>query len=109
MRFADRASLSLTNLTNTAMFRSSITGTDSMAKPVNIYDAKTHLSELVDRAAAGEEIVIAKAGRPIARLVPLRVAAKQRTAGRWAARAKIAANFDAPLSADLLAAFEGQE
>jgi prevent-host-death family protein len=42
-----------------------------MGKPVNLYEAKSHLSELVDRAAAGEEIVIAKAGKPMARLVPV--------------------------------------
>ena len=43
----------------------------SMAKSVNLYEAKSHLSELVERAAGGEEIVIAKAGKPKARLVPL--------------------------------------
>jgi prevent-host-death family protein len=95
----------LTNLTNERIFRSATAGTETMGKPVNIYDAKTHLSELVDRAAAGEEIIIAKAGRPTARLVPLRVAAKQRVSGRWAARIKIAADFDAPLPPELLAAF----
>jgi len=42
-----------------------------MGKPVNLYEAKSHLSELVERAAAGEEIVIAKAGKPMARLVPV--------------------------------------
>lgn len=78
-----------------------------MGKPVNIYDAKTHLSELVDRAAAGEEIVIAKAGRPTARLVPLRAVHEQRVPGRWAGRIRIASDFDAPLPASLLDAFEG--
>jgi prevent-host-death family protein len=43
----------------------------NMAKPINLYEAKSHLSELVERAADGEEIVIAKAGKPMARLVPL--------------------------------------
>lgn len=42
-----------------------------MGKPINLYEAKSHLSELVARAAAGEEIVIAKAGKPMARLVPI--------------------------------------
>lgn len=42
-----------------------------MGKPINLYEAKSHLSELVDRAAAGEEIVIAKAGKPMARLIPI--------------------------------------
>jgi prevent-host-death family protein len=102
------ARIGLTNLTNLGIFRSSTTETETVTKPVNIYDAKTHLSELVDRAAAGEEIVIAKAGRPTARLVPLRVASKQRVAGRWTT-AKIAADFDGPLPPNLLRAFEGTE
>lgn len=42
-----------------------------MGKPFNLYEAKSHLSELVDRAARGEEIVIAKSGKPMARLVPI--------------------------------------
>lgn len=79
-----------------------------MAKPVNIYDAKTHLSELVDRAAAGEEIVIAKAGRAVARLVPLR-AVYERAPGRWGAGVIIAGDFDASLPSDVVAAFEGGE
>lgn len=75
-------------------------------KPVNIYDAKTRLSELVDRAAAGEEIVIAKAGVPAARLVPLRFVREERAPGRWAGKVKVAADFDAPLSA-IESDFEG--
>lgn len=78
-----------------------------MAKQMNIYDAKTHLSELVDRAAAGEEIVIAKAGVPTARLVPLRAVHEGRAPGRWAETMTIANDFDAPLSGEMLAAFEG--
>ena len=50
-----------------------------MAKPVNLYEAKSHLSELVERAAHGEEIVIAKAGKPMARLVPLTKESKRRS------------------------------
>lgn len=76
-----------------------------MAKPVNIYDAKTRLSELVDRAAAGEEIVIAKAGKPVARLVPLRV--RERAPGRGAGRIEIGPDFDAPLPPAVLRDFEG--
>lgn len=79
-----------------------------MAKPVNIYEAKTHLSRLVDRAAAGEEIVIAKAGRPVARLVPLQEAPPRRTPGRWKGQMWIAPDFDAPLPDDVLADFEGE-
>lgn len=50
-----------------------------MGKPINLYEAKSHLSELVDRAAAGEEIVIAKSGKPMARLVPVAKGNKRRS------------------------------
>ncbi len=76
-----------------------------MTDIVNLYDAKTHLSELVDRAAAGEEIVIAKAGKPRARLVPLPAAASRRTPGVWAGRVWIAEDFDAPLTPEVLTGF----
>ena len=78
-----------------------------MGKPVNIYDAKTHLSDLVRRASHGEEIIIAKAGRPLARLVPLAAAAQGRRPGRWRGRVKVARDFDAPLPDNLLREFEG--
>ncbi len=80
-----------------------------MAKIVNLYEAKTHLSELVERAADGEEIVIAKAGRPRARLVPLGHAAARRKPGFWKGRLVIGPDFDAPLPEDILAAFEGKK
>ena len=76
-----------------------------MAKTVNLYEAKTRLSRLVEQAAKGEEIVIAKAGRPRARLVPMKRRAKPRKPGAWKGRVVIAADFDAPLPAGLLAAF----
>ena len=73
---------------------------------LNLYDAKTHLSALVDQAAAGAEIIIAKNGRPLAKLVAIR-----RPAGRKPGRAKgkihLSADFDAPLPAALAAAFNG--
>lgn len=78
-----------------------------MAKPVNLYDAKTKLSELVDRAAAGEEVIIAKAGKPVARLVPLAVG--ERTPGRGKGRVEIAPDFDAPLPDDVLRDFEPRD
>lgn len=77
-----------------------------MSKPVNIADAKARLPELVERAARGEEVVIARNGRPRARLVP--IAPRRRVAGRGAGKWKIAEDFNAPLPADLLAAFEGR-
>ncbi len=80
-----------------------------MARPVNIYDAKRHLSRLVDRASRGEEIIIAKAGTPVARLVPLRESREARVPGGWLGKVRIAADFDAPLPEALLRAFEGVE
>ncbi len=50
-----------------------------MGKPINLYEAKSHLSELVARAAAGEEIVIAKSGKPMARLVPIAKTSERRS------------------------------
>jgi len=70
-----------------------------MAETVNIHDAKTHLSRLIERVEAGDEIVIARAGRPVARLVPLRRATGPRTPGRWREQITIAADFDDPNAA----------
>lgn len=64
---------------------------------VNVHYAKTHLSRLLQRVAAGEEILIAKAGRPVARLVPIDASPATRVPGRWAGRIHIAEDFDAPL------------
>jgi prevent-host-death family protein len=78
--------------------------------PINLYEAKTKLSELVDRAAAGEEIVIARHGRPVARLVAYAPPpGKRRKLGALAGRAWIADDFDAPLPEDILADFEGRD
>ena len=78
-----------------------------MPKTVNIYEAKTRLSELVERAARGEEIVIAKAGLPKARLVPLPAAQTPRVPGGWEGKIWVADDFDEPLPPDLLAGFGG--
>lgn len=75
---------------------------------VNLYEAKTNLSQLVERAAAGEEIVIAKAGRPLARLVPLSKRTTPRPLGMFAGKIKVGADFDDPLPDDMQAAFEGR-
>ncbi|HEY2730062.1 MAG TPA: type II toxin-antitoxin system prevent-host-death family antitoxin [Polyangia bacterium] len=77
-----------------------------MTKPINLYDAKTQLSRLVDRAADGEEIVIAKAGKPRARLVPL-AKKSRRKPGLWKGKIWIARDFDAPLPPEILAGFTG--
>jgi prevent-host-death family protein len=77
---------------------------------VNLHAAKTHFSRLVDEAAAGEEIIIAKAGKPVARLVPLtspRTRPKRRL-GILAGRASLPADFDAPLPDAVIETFEGR-
>jgi prevent-host-death family protein len=78
-----------------------------MARTVNLYEAKTHLSDLVERAARGEEIVIAKAGQAKARLVPLAPTRRPRKPGAWKGRVRIGDDFDAPLPDELVSAFEG--
>lgn len=86
-----------------------------MAKSFNLYAAKTHLSHLVERAAAGEEIVISKSGKPKARLIGLAARKKLRRPGVWGAKIKsksrlwISPDFDAPLPSELLARFTGSE
>ena len=74
---------------------------------VNLYEAKTRLSNLVERAAAGEEIVIAKAGKPKARLVPLATPRLPRMPGGWEGKVWMADDFDDPLPDDIMAGFEG--
>jgi prevent-host-death family protein len=77
--------------------------------PINVYQAKTKLSELIDRAAAGEEIVISRHGRPVARLVAYKPrTAKRRKLGLLAGKWDIPENFDEPLPDDVLNAFEGR-
>ncbi len=75
-------------------------------KYFNIHEAKTHLSRLLARVAAGEEIVIANAGVPVARLVPVAVGT-ERALGSERGRIAIAPDFDAPLPPDFLKGFEG--
>ena len=75
---------------------------------VNIHEAKTNLSRLLDRVAEGGEVVIAKAGKPVAKLVPIAPAKRVRKPGFLKGKIKIAADFDAPLPPDLLDAFEGR-
>ena len=75
-------------------------------KTVNIHEAKTHLSRLLGRVERGEEIVIARAGRPVARLLPLVSPKEERLLGLDRDTMNIASDFDAPLPDDLLAEFE---
>jgi prevent-host-death family protein len=79
-------------------------------KQINIYEAKTQLSHLVDRASKGESFTIAKSGTPLARLVPLNEnKPKKVKLGLMKGRIKIPEDFDAPLPEEILAAFEGDE
>lgn len=74
---------------------------------VNLHAAKTHFSRLVDAAAAGEEIIIAKAGKPVAKLGPLVASTPaKRVLGALAGRATIPPDFDAPLPESVIDAFE---
>jgi prevent-host-death family protein len=75
-------------------------------KPVNVHQAKTHLSRLLARVARGEEVVIARAGKPVAKLVPVTEHSGGRQLGRDSGKVRIANDFDAPLPDDLLADFE---
>ncbi len=71
----------------------------------NIHDAKTHFSKLLERVLAGEEVVIARAGRPVARLVPYTEATGARECGQWKGLVRIGDDFDAPLPDDIGGAF----
>jgi prevent-host-death family protein len=80
-----------------------------MKTTFGITDAKTHLSKLIDRAAAGEEIVIAKAGKPTAKLVPYRPIRKKRIGGQnLLGITYIADDFDAPLPPEIQKYFDGE-
>jgi prevent-host-death family protein len=71
-----------------------------MSTTVNVHEAKTHLSRLLERVMQGEEVVIAKSGRPVARLVAIREPGKRREPGSARGRIKIAEDFDDPLPED---------
>jgi len=77
---------------------------------VNIYEAKTQLSRMIDRAAAGEEIVISRNGRPVARLCPLEPRKRNTVKfGLLKGQFEVPEDFDAPLPDELLRLFEGGE
>ncbi|MBF0393559.1 MAG: type II toxin-antitoxin system Phd/YefM family antitoxin [Alphaproteobacteria bacterium] len=76
---------------------------------VNIHAAKTHFSRLVDEAAAGGEVIIARAGRPLVKLVPVATSERpKRRLGLLAGRARIPEDFDAPLPDEVIDLFEGR-
>jgi prevent-host-death family protein len=74
---------------------------------VNVHEAKTQLSRLLERVASGEEVIIGRAGRPVARLVPYVEPLRPRAPGRWRGRVRVAEDFDVTPEA-VVAAFEGQ-
>lgn len=74
-----------------------------MAEAVNIYEAKTHLSRLVSRVEAGEEITLSRNGRPVARLVPVEAELVERRPGIWRGRVEVSKSFDELRSEDAAA------
>jgi prevent-host-death family protein len=74
----------------------------------NMHDAKTHLSRLAERAATGEEIVIARNGRPVAKLGPLDEPPRQRQFGFWKGKVSISEDFDDPLPEEIQRYFKGE-
>ena len=79
-----------------------------MASIINIHEAKTHLSRIVDEVAAGAEVIIAKAGKPMARLMPLTGVRRAKKLGLLKGKIRIPDDFNAPLPEDVIAGFEGR-
>lgn len=79
-----------------------------MASIINIHEAKTHLSRIVDEVAAGAEVIIAKAGKPMARLMPLTGVGRVKKLGLLRGKIRIPDDFNAPLPEDVIAGFEGR-
>ena len=75
---------------------------------VNIYDAKTRLSQLVDRAASGEDVVVSRNGKPLVRITRLEAPKRRVKFGVLKGRLTIPADFDAPVPDEVLAGFEGR-
>jgi prevent-host-death family protein len=75
---------------------------------VNIHEAKTHFSKLVDKAINGEEIIIGKSGKPVVKLIAIQNKKPKRAPGSLKGKIRISEDFDAPLPADLLEEFEGK-
>jgi prevent-host-death family protein len=75
---------------------------------INIHDAKTHLSRIVDEVAAGAEVIIAKAGKPMARLTPLAGVKRPKKLGLLKGKITVPDDFNAPLDDEVLSGFEGR-
>lgn len=79
-----------------------------MSSIINIHEAKTHLSRIVDEVAAGAEVIIAKAGKPMARLIPLAGVKRRKKLGLLKGKIKVPDDFNASLPEDVIASFEGR-
>jgi len=79
-----------------------------MASIVNIHEAKTHLSRIVDEVAAGAEVIIAKAGKPMARLSPIAAPLRNKRLGLLKGKIKVPDDFNAPLDEGIRSQFEGR-
>jgi prevent-host-death family protein len=75
---------------------------------VNIYEAKTRLSQLVDKAASGEDVIVSRNGKPLVRITQLAGIRRPIKFGVLKGKLRVAADFDAPLPDDVLAGFEGR-
>jgi len=75
---------------------------------INIYDAKTRLSQLADKAAAGEDVVVSRHGRPLVRITALHAPKRKIRFGVLKGKLTVPSDFDAPLPDDVLAGFEGR-
>lgn len=82
---------------------------ETVMKRVNIHEAKTDLSKLVERAEAGEEVIVARAGKPAAKLVSLTRARRRRRLGLLDGKSGIPDDFNKPLPESILRAFEGRK
>lgn len=78
-----------------------------MTTTVNMHEAKTHFSKLIERVRRGEEIIVAKAGKPVAKLLPIAQGAQVRVPGSARGKLTMADDFEAPLPDDILGSFEG--
>ena len=77
-----------------------------MERQVNIHEAKTHLSRLIEQVQLGDEIIIAKAGRPVAKLTAIRPDFRRRAPGSAVGSLRVTDDFDAPLPQDMVGDFE---
>ena len=76
-----------------------------MSVAVNVHEAKTHLSRLLDQALAGEDVIIMRSGKPLVKLTPLPSAPRPRVVGSGKGDFIVPDNFDAPLPDEILDAF----